>query len=55
VLKKPSKGDVTLGAEILHFIFGLESCSWNSKHKISLENFFVCLSEEIAVRRRPVS
>lgn len=49
------KGRCDSGAEILCFIFGLESLSWNSKHAISLETFFVCLSEEIAGRRRPVS
>lgn len=49
------KGRCSSGAKILAFIFGLESCSWNSKHEIFLETFFVCLSEEIAGRRRPVS
>lgn len=48
------KGRSDSGAEVLCFIFGLESCSWNSKPEISLETF-VCLSEEIAGRRRSVS
>lgn len=37
------KGRCDSRAETLCFIFGLESCSWNSKHEISLETFFVCL------------
>lgn len=49
------KGRCESGAEILCFGFGLQSCSWNSKHEISLETFFVCLSEEIAGRREDLS
>lgn len=49
------KGRCDSEAEVLCFISSLESCSWNSKHAISLETFFVCPSEEIAGRRRPVS
>lgn len=49
------KGRGDSGTEVSCFVFGLESCCWNSKHEISLETFFVCLSEEIAGRRRPVS